>query len=367
MTLAWLSTEMKTGYPIVDLPLLAGSNGSDLTVGVQMGAYQALACVMPLPGAPVEWPRATKPGAATLVLLQEDLPIWGGFVVKSTPDETDELPLSLATIEAYFDRVYIGDETFTAMGMNDIISYLMTTYIVPAGLPIRTQVDSGGSGTAITVSYLSTDNKTIYAVMQELSGRQSGPEWTVGWEHLTGPERYTPVLHVGSRLGTAAMAGMSPSAVFEMPGPVTHFQAPTDYSAGKGANKVRAYSSGQGSDQPVSSVQTVADADRPTFEYRWTPSTSIVDVDTLTGYAASRLTLIQNGTSSISLSAVADDAPKVGVDWVIGDDIGANIGGLDENGEDLVPSVPGGLEVTARAIGWQLTVSNLPIITPILA
>jgi hypothetical protein len=365
--LEWLSTEMKTGHPIIDLPLLAAANGSDLTVAVQMGAYQAVAAVLPLPKAPTEWPRATKAGAATLVLLQDSLPIWGGFVVKATPDETDELPISLATLEAYFDRVYIGDETFTTMGMNDIISYLMTTYIVPAGLPIRTQVDSGGSGTAITVSYLSTDNKTIYTVMQELSARQSGPEWTVGWEHLTSPERYTPVLHVASRLGTAAAPGMSPSAVFEMPGPVTKFQAPTDYSAGKGANRVVAYSSGQGANQPVSSVQTVSDADRPSFEYRWTPSTSISDVGTLTTYAASKLTLIENGTTSISLSAVADDAPKVGSDWVVGDDIGYDIGGLDQNGEDLVPSVPGGLVGVARAIGWQMTVSNLPIITPVLA
>jgi hypothetical protein len=114
-------------------------------------------------------------------------------------------------------------------------------------------------------------------------------------------------------------------------------------------------------------VQTVTDTDRPTFEYRWTPATSITDPATLTSYAASKLTLIENGTTSISLSADADSAPKVGTDWFIGDDIGANIGGLDQNGDDIVPSVPGGLEVTARAIGWQLTVSDLPIITPILA
>lgn len=367
--LQWLATEMRTGKVLVDLPDLADQDGGDLTIAVQMGDYQTLTACLPLPTAPEGWQRATLQGASTLVLLQDDLPIWGAYITQSTPDETDQLPLSMVTMEGYFDRVYVGDETITGMGQNDLVVYLVNKYAKDgalAGIPIRAQIVSGGSGTLRDRTYLNTDNKTLYSILQDLAGVDGGPEWTIGWEHLTNPERYTPVVYVGDRLGSAATAGLSPNATFEMPGPVTTFKLPSDYSSGNGANSVMAYSSGQGTAQPVSAVQTFADPTRPRFEYRWTPSTSITNVATLTAYAAGKLALIKNGTKSFSFSAVTDNAPVLGVDWVLGDDIGYAIGGLDQNGVDTVPSVPGGITGVARAIGWTLTIGNTPIITPIL-
>lgn len=368
-TYSWISTAMRTGKVLNDLPDLADQDGGDLTIAVQMGDYQTLTATLPIPTAPEGWQRATLQGASTLVLLQDELPIWGAFVTQSTPDQTDQLPLSLVTMEGYFDRVYVRDETITAMGQNDLVVYLINKYAKDgalAGIPIRAQIVSGGSGAPITITYADTDNKTLYSILQDLSNRDAGPEWTIGWEHLTAPERYTPVLYVGDRLGTAANAGMFPNATFEMPGPVTTFKLPSDYSSGNGANSVMAYSSGQGDAQPVSSVQTFADPNRPRFEYRWTPSTSITDPATLTSYAAGMLALIKNGTKSFSFSAVTENAPVLGVDWFIGDDMGYAIGGLDQNGNDTVPSVPGGISGVSRAIGWSLTLGNTPIITPIL-
>lgn len=389
---------MRTGKIIADLPDLADQNGGDLTVAVQMGDYQTCTASLPIPTAPENWERATQEGASTLVLLQDSVPIWGAFVSQHHRDATDEVNLSLVTLEGWLDRVYVGDETFAAVGQNDIVSFLVNKYAVDgtlAGIPIRVQVVSGGSGTPRDRTYLDTDNKTLYSVLQDLAGIDGGPEWTIGWEHQTGPERYTPVFYVGDRLGAAVPAGLSAAATFEMPGPVTEFAYAVDYSTGKGANKVQAYSSGQGAALPQSSVQSLPDPDRPRFEYRWTPSTSITDVDTLTSYATARLAQIAGGTTTISLSAVADEAPRIGVDWSVGDDIGYQIGGLVPDpttrletdlfidtftdlfgasgmvlvhpaGIDSVPSFPGGLSGTSRSIGWQMTVSNTPIITPVL-
>jgi hypothetical protein len=370
-TLSWVSTEIRTGRVIADLPDLAGSGGGDLTVAVQMGNYQSCAVNLPLPTAPENWQRAVKEGGSNLVLLQDGDPIWGGFVNRENRTAGDEVELSLVTLEGYLDRIYVGDETFTGIGQNTIAQTLVNKYAVDGvlgnGLPIRVVVTSGGVGTVRTRNYLDTDNKTLYSILQDLAGVDGGIEWTVGWEHLSSPERYTPIFYVGTRLGSAVTPGLAPAATFEMPGPVTDFSYSIDFSDGKGATVVKAYSSGQGTTQPQSAVQSSVDPDRARFEYRWTPSTSITDVATLTSHALSKLAQISTGTITVALSAFAADAPQLFTDWNTGDDIGYVIGGLDINGLDTVPAFPGGKAGIARAIGWQLTLSNTPIVTPVLA
>ena len=369
-TLAWLATKMRTGEVIADLPDLADQGGGDLTVASQMGDYQTCIAALPLPTAPENWERATMEGATTMVLLQDEVPVWGGYIVQAIRTAGDEVVMSLATLEYWLDQVYVGDESFSQVGQNSIISYLVTKYATNgalAGIPIRVQITSGGVGKLRDRTYLDTDNKTLLSILQDLTRVDGGPEWTIGLEHLTGPERYTFVLYVGDRIGAAVTPGLSPAATFEMPGPVTEFRYQANFGSGKGATVVKAYSSGQGTSQPQSAVQSVTDSERPRFEYRWTPSTSITEVSTLNSYATSRLAQIKGGTKTISLSAAADDAPRLGTDWVTGDDIGYQIGGLDGDGRDTVPAFPGGLAGTVRAIGWTLTVSDTPIVTPVLA
>jgi hypothetical protein len=369
--LAWVATEMRTGKVIADLPDLASSDGGDLTIAVQMGDYQTCTANLPLPTAPENWQRAVKQGASTLVLLQDGNPIWGAFVNRLNLSGGDEAEMSLSTLEGYLDRIYVGDETFTGVGQNTIASTLVNKYAVDGvlgnALPIRVVVTSGGAGTPRDRTYLDTDNKTLYSILQDLAGVDGGIEWTIGWEHLSGPERYTPIFYVGSRLGNPVTPGLSAAATFEMPGPVTDFTYSVDFGDGKGATTVKAYSSGQGSSQPQSAVQSVVDPERPRFEYRWTPSTSITDVATLSSHASSKLGQITGGTTSVSMSAIAAEAPQLFTDWNTGDDIGFAIGGLDINGRNTVPAFPGGKTGIARAIGWTLTLSSTPIVTPVLA
>jgi hypothetical protein len=370
-TLQWLSTEMRTGKVIADLPNLDGDTGP-LTLLQTMGRYEQVAVSLPVATqvAVPDWQRATLPGASTLVLLHDDVPVWGAFVNRRNRDHTDEAMLPLTTYEAYFDRRYLGDVSFTQVGQNDIVSSLVSAFAkdgTTPGIPIRIQVTSGGAGKLRDRQYFDKDDKTVYSALQDLSGVIGGPEWTIGWEHQSNPERYTPVLYVGDRIGSPVTPGFGPAATFEMPGPVIAVGYLEDFGAGKGATDVMAYSSGQGGSRPQSPRQVTADPLRPAFEYRWTPSSSITDVDTLISYAAGKLGQISGGSSALSLTADLASAPRLGVDWSLGDDIGYQIGGIDSNGRDTVPGFPGGLSGTARAVGWQINLAETPSITPVLA
>lgn len=367
--LQWIATEMKTGKVIADLPDLDGDSGP-LTVKQTIGRYEQVTAELPIPTAPENWTRATLQGGTTLVLLQDDVPVWGGYISRRPRDAGDTVQLSLMTMEGYLDRRFVGDQVFTATGQNSIIQTLVTNYVVAGsngGIPMRVQIVNGGVGTLRDRTYFDKDDKTVYSVMQDLSGVIGGPEWTIGWEHQTNPERYTPVLYIGNRIGSPVTAGMGANATFEIPGGINDFSLAEDFGASAGANDVMAYSSGQGDSRPQSPRQVLTDPDRPTFEYRYSPSTSISDVSTLTSHAQARLGQMFGGSNVLAMSAILDDSPKLGTDWFIGDDIGYQIGGYDSDGKDTVPSVPGGLAGIARAVGWELETSATPIITPILA
>lgn len=382
--LSWLSVDTKTGLVIADLP--------DLSVGSvksTLGRYESCTVSLPLPTAPENWERAILPLASNLILLQDNLPVWGGVITQQPRTHGDTLELPVATIEAYMDRRYVGDEDFVQVGQNDIVVALVNKYAAAGpngGIPIRVQVVNGGAGKLRDRHYKDQDDKTLYSVLTDLMGVEGGPEWTIGWEWQHNPERITPVLYVGDRVGKAVTPGLAPAATFEMPGPVTRFERMLDYSAGNGANVVMATSSGQGDVRPQSTPVVAADPGRPTVEFRFTPSTSIEDSTTLDEYARAASAALATGTVSLSMSAAitVKGCPQLGVDWAIGDDIGFSIGGLEDGPlldvfgdsfretfgmptvRESVPAFPGGYRGTARCIGWELTLGNTPTITPTL-
>jgi hypothetical protein len=383
VALSWLSVDARTGVVLADLP--------DLDVGKvsrSICRYDSTTGTLPVPTAPDGWLAATRPGGACMVLLDDVTPIWGGMVTQRTRGSGDTIALALATIEAYFDRRFVGDVTYAQVGQNAIVADLITRYVATGplgGIPIRV-VQVGGAGTLRDRTYADQDDKTVYSVLTDLAGVVGGPEWTVEWEHQSGPERYTPVLYVGARIGTGVTPGLAPAATFELPGPVTDAAVVEDYSGGKGANSVIASSSGVSGARPQSPAQIGADDGRPTFEARFTPSTSISDVTTLTGHAADALATLAPGTTTTSMSAVTVDAPKLGADFTLGDDVGYVLGGpgdvvyadtftdvwvdrffpISGSVTGSVPAFPGGTSGVARAFGWELTLGATQILTPIL-
>jgi len=369
MTLAWVSTDARTGVILVDLPGLVVPS-----VKRSICRYEPATAALPLPTAPENWLLATRHGGANLILLSDDVPIYGAMITQRSRGTGDDLPLALATLESYLDRRLVGDVTYVGVGQNDIVADIIARFVAVGphgGVPFRVVYSTPGPGKLRNRTYLRADRRTVYSVLTELSAVLGGPEWTVEWEHQSNPERYTPVLFVGDRVGRAATPGLAPAATFQAPGCIIDAVLVEDYSTGKGANSVLAYSSAGGNVVPTSLAQVAADDGRPTFETDIQPSTSITDIATLTAHAQAALATLAPGGSALAMSAAVSSAPPLGSAWVLGDDVGYVIGGLEYDptnpaGRQSVPSFPNGISGVMRAHGWELTLDGVQVVTPIL-
>lgn len=389
----WVAVDARTGVLIADLPDL-----SVPTIKRTICRYESATATLPLPTAPENWVEATRPKAVNFILLSDDDPVWGGMVSTRQRGSGDLVEMSLATLESYLDSRYVGDVTYTGIGQNDIIASLVGAYIADGakpGLPIRVQYATAGAGTPRDRTCTDASDKTVYSVLQELAGIAGGPEWTIEWEWQHNPERLTPVLYVGDRIGIAATPGFNPAASFEMPGCVQAAALLEDYTSGKGANDVMAVSTATGDVRPESAHHVLIDDGRPTIEYRFTPSTSITQTSTLDDHASAALAVMAPGSIALALTADYLTAPPLGTDWRLGDDVAFTLGGLVPdgsthtesglwsdlwtdtfgvtgpvldypNGRDTVPAFPGGFSGVARCIGWELTLGDTPLVTPIL-
>ena len=348
MTYAWVATEMRTGRVICDLP--------DLTVekiGVTLCDHMATNATLPIPDAPVDWRRAALPFGSVLVLLDDEVPVWGGIVTGAPLTTAATVSLSLATWEAYLGRRYVGDLSYIGAEQCYVAADVVLSTL-DATTPLIVERTAGT--TLRSISWDGSADKTILTCLQELSGLDQGPEWTISWRRLSSPERYVPVLTIADRIGTTVPAGLGPAATFEMPGPVTDFSYERDWASGGGATMVIATSTSDGDTRPQSDPQISADPDRPTVEWRYSPGEGL-DASALNYYAAGALSVMRDGSASLSLTAIRSDAPRLGLDWGIGDQVGYHI---------EAPSV-GVLDGVSRVIAWEATTSGVETITPILA
>jgi hypothetical protein len=366
---SWIAVEMLTGNVIEYFPDLSLDS-----ISLQLSDYTSTTATLPIPTAPENWRRATLHGATELILLDhdnDDLPLWGAFITQRTRTQGDTATIPLATLEAYFDRRYVGDATFTQTDQNEVATALVSRYIAQGsngGVPIRIEV-VGDPGQLIDRTYTDMSDKTIYSCLQELAGIDGGIEWTVGWEWST-PSTITPVFYVGTRLGNAVTPGLAPNATFDIPGCLTDISYLEDYTSEAGANDVMATSTASGNTRPQSEHVVTEDPYRPTFERRYSPSTSITEIPTLNAHAIATADLLFNGTNSVSLKATLEAGPALGVDWQAGDDVGYVLGGTvplpDGSFEESVPAFPGGLSGTTRTVGWTIDFADPASITPVL-
>lgn len=361
MALSWVAVNANNGSIIADLPTLQVSGALKQT----LMRYETQTASLPMDGAPSNWREATRKGAVFLVALDEAdennirRPLWGGLIIKRQRKVGAGVVLSLVTAEGYFDRVYVGDETFTARPQNLLVKDLVEKYAktgAKRGLPLRVEIIGGNGAPRDRTgqdAYTDAADKTLYSILTELSGIIGGPEWTIRWEYVDA-STLGLVVSVGDRIGSPAPAGLNPAAQFYLPGSVTDAELIEGYGTSEGANDVMAVSSGTGTARPQSPHQTNTSDLRPRFEYRWTPSTSITDIGTLTGHAQRALAAMHSGSLALTLTANRQEAPKLGKDWGIGDDIGFDI---------TAQEFPDGLYGTARAVGWEITDTT---ITPLV-
>ena len=349
--LSWVSVNALNGSIVTDLPTLRVEGSLKRTIG----RYETQSAILPLDEAPLNWRNATRKKSVFLVALSDPLPneprglpLWGGFVTEREPNEGSELPLSMTTAEDYFSDRYVGDESFYTWPQNDIVEYLVLKYAATDGIPLRV-VKLPGANPVRGRTYLDKEDKTLYAVLDELSGVEEGPEWTIEWEWVD-EQKLGLVLYVGARVGAAAPAGLGPASWFELPGNVEKVKLRDGYRRGEGANDVMAVSSGSADARPQSPRQVAANDGRPKIEYRWSPSTSITEIDTLTSHAQRALVSMKDGAVELSITATRDET----VPFMLGDDVGFSL---------FAPAWPDGISGVARAVGIEITNTT---ITPVL-
>lgn len=348
MTLSWVAVNANTGQMIADLPELEVAG----LFGCTLMRYESQTATLPVLSAPENWRQATRPGAVVLVCLDDDgkTPLWGGLIIDRERTHNGPVQLSLVTIEGYFDRRYVGNTAYGATPQNLIAKDLIDLYVKTGalrGLPIRVQV-VGGNGVTRSRTYKDIEDKTVYSVLGDLSGVIGGCEWTVGWENVN--NLITPVFYVGDRIGRSAPADLEPAAQFYLPGSVSSAQLKETFTSQLGANRVIAVSSGVDDARPQSSPKSNTTDLRPTFEFRWTPSTSIKEIATLNDHASRALAAMKNGGIGLEITANREEAPRLGSEWFIGDDIGFDL---------TAPAWPDGLRGVGRVVGWRMDADTI--------
>lgn len=301
------------------------------------------------------WDAATLGGRAMIAALDEsEQPLWAGMVVRRRSGPGEWVNVDLVTHEAYFDRRYVKDHTYTQVSQGGIVAALIASDVKPDGIEF---VVDAVSPQLRDRAYVDDEDKTVFSVLQELMEVEGGPEFTVDLEWRPGSDRRVldRVLRVRDRLGSAST---TPKARFDLPGCVTTFEYVEDFSAEVGANDVLASSSGEGEARPESRhmVDTTALAQGwARFEHRFSPSTSITQIDTLDAHARSRLSQMRDGANQLTLTARREVGPQVGVDFWLGDNVAVSLtcprfpARVDADG-----AVGSGYESVERCIGYRL-------------
>lgn len=357
MSVQWIACDAKTGRIVEELPNLQPTGGFGTILGSMTSAQFSLP--IPLSFVEARWLPATAPGRSMFVAIDEVTgdPIWGGTVNRRRGGTDATLDLAAESIEAYLNRRYVGDHAWTNVDDISVIAAGLLSDADDEGIGLI--VDAPAGGVLRDRTYFDKDNKTIYRALSELSKVIDGPEWTIdlGWQDAD-ENVITKTARVRRRIGVAsptpdAVFQTTAAAVFDTRGSSSaRYNLDEDYTDGKGANHVVAYSSGQGDSQPFSAPARAEDllaAGWPRYEYRFQPSSSISDISTLTSHAQARAATMRMGGSAWVVQARFSQYPRLGEHWNIGDDIGWDLIGHRH---------PAGVQGAGRAIGWEAEPEN---------
>jgi hypothetical protein len=379
----WVAAELLTGRVIADLPSFDPQWPLKRTVSTATNATGTLH----LAGAPENWEQAVRDGASLLACYDDaddSRPVaWCGYVPTTGELEvaSDDVPVTMATFEAVLDRVFVGDVTYTTSDhRDDIIADLVETWFPSCGITyLQLDYEVGGGPTppvmdsppasipTAAIIMQNTDNASLLQRMQQVFS-QLGGEFTVEWAFSADQEFLVPTLTFGDRIGRGAVAGSDPAVTFELPGSLLNLRQLRDYSAGAGANKIVPYSSGQGTSTPFGTPVILPTEGRPVFEYRYQPASNISPAG-LAPYAQQAGKILGPGRRPVTLvvSLARMKGRRLGVDWVLGDDIGyAAISPYTNsfNQEVVIPAFPRGISGIGRSIGYELTDTT---VNPVLA
>lgn len=299
---------------------------------------------------PSNWDEATIPYSVAILLVRGSTVLWGGIVVKRERTLQGEgLTLTLATVEHYFDSVYVKDHSYSGWEQTWIASNLVTSTL--EGHRFMIDVDTASSSVHRDRTYEEDSDKTLLSVLQELSNVQDGPEWCTSWHVRDG--KYVPLLTIADRIGS-----VEPSTTFDE-STMTSFRILEDYTGGYGANMVVAVGASTDGGRLRSDVMVAEQSYRPVVEHVVRPSTSITQKETLNGHASSMLKQMKDGVVTIDMTLSLTAAPSIYQEWRPGDVVAWTI--ADDDGH-----FNGFASGEARVIGYDLDFSGAWTITPIL-
>lgn len=299
---------------------------------------------------PSNWNEATVPYGTAILLTRGSTVLWGGIVVKRERTlQGDGLSLTLATVEHYFDRVYVGDRVYSNRDQCEIVEDLVSSTL--NGHRFILSVEASPSHVRRDRTYEADSDKTLLSAIQELSNVQGGPEWCTSWKARGGV--YLPVLTVADRVGS-----ISPVTTFDE-SVMTSFRVLEDYSAGYGANVVWAVGATTGETQLRSDVMVAEQSCRPVVEHVVRPSSSITRKETLNGHASSALQQLRDGTNTVDMTLNLMAAPIIYEEWKPGDVVAWTV--ADDDGR-----LDGFDHGEARVVGYDIDFSGVWTITPVL-
>lgn len=306
--------------------------------------------VLPWRNIPSNWDEATIPYGVAILLVRESTVFWGGIIVKRERTlQGHGLTLTVATIEHYFNSVYVKDHVYSGWEQTWIASDLVTSTLRDHRFML--EVETASSGVHRDRTYEASSDKTLLSALQELSNVQDGPEWCTSWRARGG--RYVPVLTIADRIGSR-----DPSITFDET-VMTSFKVLEDYTSGYGANMVVAAGSSTDAGQLRSDVMVADQSYRPVVEYVVRPSSSVTRKETLNAHALSSLQQVRDGTNTVSMTLSLMAAPVVYKEWGPGDVVAWDI--ADDSGH-----FDGFNHGRARVVGYDIDFSGVWTITPVM-
>jgi hypothetical protein len=353
--LEWWAVDFKTGTVFAKVQVqTAGKLAKFLSMGTETTV--AVRCSrdgVELPG----WDEATQKRRMLLVAVDVASRhiVWGGLIRRRTSGPGPWVQCSLDSLERYFNRRYINS-TFS---FNEVdVAQIAVDVLAPIVADLDPlEVNATMTGTAVSGFYDTTDNKRVGSLLDDLSATKlaGGIEWTVDLEWADAEHtqlRY--VVRIAPRLGTA---GGVAATRWTMPGCVTDFTYLEDDGEETGANDTIALSSGEGESKPMSTRYEATDLleAEARFERRFTPATSITSTETLDQYAEADHAATRLGFTQLTITANLDAAPRVNLDWWMGDDIDVALT-CDRfpRRQDADGYWEAGYTRRLRTVGWEL-------------
>lgn len=366
MELEWWSVDFKTGQRFGQVQV---QSSGKLSKFLSMGTETTVAVRCSHDGVERKgWDEATQPGRMLLVAVDAAAGhiVWGGLIRRRTSNDGPWVQCSVDSLERYFNRRYIGS-VFSRVDTD--VAQIAADVLAPIAADLDPlEVDAEMTGTTVSVYYDQHDYKRIGSLLDDLSASNlaGGIEWTVDLEWVDAEHtqmRY--VVRIAPRLGTPGGVAATQWTMGEGGGNcVIGFEFIEDFGEETGANDTIAYSSGEGDSKPKSTRYEATDllGSFARFERRFQPAPSLTETSTLDQYAEADHAQTRLGYSQLKITANLDAAPRVNLDWWMGNDIDVALT-CDRFPRRLVDGFwEPGYTRRLRTVGWELDLDTRTVV-----